>query len=177
MSRHSTDESSLNRLFGHSLALITRRRSFSRHLTDESSLDRRIITRPTSPHSTDERSLAVSWLDLSRHRLSGLIQDIDQIVKPKSPTGTLELTHRTTRSCSDLFLTVTRLALLRSLDSHSCGHSTRTLAVTRLALLRSLDLLFAVTRLASLRSLDSLSQSLGSDRSLGVTQIARKSRA
>ncbi|WZZ14918.1 hypothetical protein YC2023_108007 [Brassica napus] len=41
---HSTNELSLNRLFGHSLALITRCRSFSRHLTDESSLDRRVVT-------------------------------------------------------------------------------------------------------------------------------------
>ncbi|WZZ25204.1 hypothetical protein YC2023_008605 [Brassica napus] len=40
---------------GHSLALLTR--PTSPHSTDESSLDRRVVTRPTSPHSTDESSL------------------------------------------------------------------------------------------------------------------------
>ncbi|WZY87247.1 hypothetical protein YC2023_033631 [Brassica napus] len=148
LSHHSTNELSLNRLFGHSLALITQCRSFSRHLTDESSLDRRVVTRSTSRHSTGESSL--DRRVLSRPFCSHLtvLSPHDCSVITSTDESSLDR-----RACSDLFLAVTRLAtlavtrlaLLRSLDSllavtrlAPCGHSTRTLAVTRLALLRSL---------------------------------------
>ncbi|WZZ14916.1 hypothetical protein YC2023_108005 [Brassica napus] len=167
----------------------------SRHSTGESSLDRRVLSRPFCSHLTVLSPQDCSVIT-SRDESS-----LDRRVFSRSRLArSLAATHSLSRSrCSDLFLAVTRLATLavtrlallrsldsRSLNSHSCGHSTRTLAVTRsstlpvtrltllrslaVALLRSLNLLFAVTRLA-------LSQSLGSDRSLAVTRIARKSRA
>ncbi|WZZ49993.1 hypothetical protein YC2023_050100 [Brassica napus] len=145
-----------------------------------------------------DRSRAVTWLDLSRAltRSPYSVQnDLSQSLRSLSPRGvdvsfcrhpidesSLDrrvLTrptspHSTDESSLDRRV-VTRLRiawldLSRSLDSLPFGHSTLSLAVTRLSPLRSLDLFFAVTRL-------SLSQSLGSDRSLAVTQIARKSRA
>ncbi|KAL0656744.1 hypothetical protein Bca4012_077328 [Brassica carinata] len=137
------------------------------HSTEESSLDRSVVTRRRAfSRSRFARSLAVASLDLSRSltRSHGHVEFSDSSkanwhsrVDPPHDSQllrSLSRGHSTCYSCghSTRTLTVTRLALLRSLDSHSCGHSTRTLAVTRLAL-------FAVTRLTPLQSLDSLSRS------------------
>ncbi|KAH0853822.1 hypothetical protein HID58_092850, partial [Brassica napus] len=126
-----------------------------------SSLDRRVVTRSMSRHSTGESSL--DRRVLSRPFCSHLTV--------LSPQDCSVITSRDESSLDRRVFSRSRLA--RSLAAtHSLSRST--LPVTRLtllrslavALLRSLNLLFAVTRLA-------LSQSLGSDRSLAVTRIAR----
>ncbi|KAH0884897.1 hypothetical protein HID58_060993, partial [Brassica napus] len=158
--RQSIDESSLDRRV---LTQPTSPHSTeeSRHLTDESSLDRRVVTRSMSRHSTGESSL--DRRVLSRPFCSHLTV--------LSPQDCSVITSRDESSLDRRVFSRSRLA--RSLAAtHSLSRST--LPVTRLtllrslavALLRSLNLLFAVTRLA-------LSQSLGSDRSLAVTRIAR----
>ncbi|KAG5383906.1 hypothetical protein IGI04_035376 [Brassica rapa subsp. trilocularis] len=76
----------------------------------------------------------------------------------------------------DRSLVVAQISFSRSLDSHPCGHSTRTLAVTRLALCSHSTRTLAVTRLALLRSLDSLPCS-HSTRSLAVTRLGSFSRS
>ncbi|KAF3521467.1 hypothetical protein F2Q69_00046161 [Brassica cretica] len=134
----------------------------SRHSTNESSPDRFVVTRPLCRHSIEESSL-----------------DRRVLTRPTSPHSTDESSldrrvvtrqfcrHSTVLSSLDCSV-VTRRRVFSRLDLRS--RFARSIAVTRIAPLRSLDLFFAVTQLA-------LSHSLDSNRSLAVTQIARKSRA
>uniref|UniRef100_A0A0D3A500 Uncharacterized protein n=1 Tax=Brassica oleracea var. oleracea TaxID=109376 RepID=A0A0D3A500_BRAOL len=95
---------------------------FFRHLTDESSLDRRVVTRPTSPHSTvlsslgAERSLSVARLDL-RNRLAqslakqGLAEAYPYLTYPSW------LDDESSRKQLARALAVTRIDLSRSLGA------------------------------------------------------------
>ena len=149
-SRHSTILSSLDRSF------VTR--PTSRHSTVLSSLgaDRSLaVARLDLSRSLGaDRSRAVAWLDLlrslSRSPYSAQI-DLSQSLKSLSHRGVDVSTQQqglaeaypyllypswlhdeSSRKQLTRSLAVTRLALLRLLDSLSCGHSTRSLAVTRL---------------------------------------------
>ncbi|WZZ49994.1 hypothetical protein YC2023_050101 [Brassica napus] len=147
-SLHSTVLSSLDR------RVVTRLRSH--HSIDESSLDRRVISRPTSRQSIDESSLDrfVVTRSTSRHSTDESSLDQRVVTRPFCRHATFLSSLGAERSLASI-CAVAWLDLSRSLDSLPFGHSTLSLAVTRL----------------------SLSQSLGSDRSLAVTQIAGKSRA
>ncbi|KAF3538740.1 hypothetical protein F2Q69_00020742 [Brassica cretica] len=174
----------------HSLRSLSPRRvdmSFCRHPIDESSLDRRVLTRPTRCHSTVLSSPDRRVITRSTGRHSTEESSLDRrvvtgrfvVTRPfgrhsidESSLDRRVLTRETSRHSTVLSSldrsVVTRRRAFSRLDLRS--RLARSLVVTRLAPLRSLDLFFAVTRLA-------LSQSLGSDRSLAVTQIVRKSRA
>ncbi|KAF3521295.1 hypothetical protein F2Q69_00050197 [Brassica cretica] len=148
--RHPIDESSLDR------RILTR--PTSRHSTVLSSLDRRVVTRLFCRHSTDESSLDrfVVTRSTSPHSTDESALDRRVLTRPKSH-------HSTVLSSLDRSVVTRRRAFSR-LDLRS--RLARSLTVTRLAPLRSLDLFFTVTRLA-------LSQLLGLDLSLAVTQIAQ----
>ncbi|KAH0872078.1 hypothetical protein HID58_069440, partial [Brassica napus] len=116
------DVSSLDLRVVTRLTIITR--SMSRHSTDESSLDRRVVTRPFCRHSTDlsslgaERSLTVARLDL-RSPLARSLASLGSISRGHS----LALLTRPTSHHSTDESSLDRRVITRPTSHHSTDES------------------------------------------------------
>ncbi|KAF2534538.1 hypothetical protein F2Q70_00029894 [Brassica cretica] len=162
---------------GHSLALLTRRRSFCRHsivlssLDLLSSLDRSVVTRPLCRHLKVLSSLDSSVVTRQFCRHSTVLSSLDSYVVTRRFCRHLIIllsldrsvvTQRRSFSCSYS----AQIVLSQSLRSISHGHSTRSLAVTRC---RSFSRSLSARSLVVTRSLSSL----GADRYVVTRSFCR----